>query len=132
MANAYGIPKDVEQRIRARDLCCAYCHKPYSLHPKTDQATIEHLNERPPFRWKDGLTEDGLVIACWSCNCSRGNKTLTDWFQASYCIGRGINEATVAEPVRRYLQRGVQTINRLESAAPGGKTRNPAETQGDW
>jgi hypothetical protein len=69
-------------------------------------ATIEHLNERPPFYWKQGLKEEGLAICCWSCNSSRGSKRLRDWFLTTYCVERTtpINEKTVAEPVKLYLR----------------------------
>lgn len=69
-------------------------------------ATIEHLNEHPPFYWKEGLTEEGLAICCGSCNSSRGNKTLREWFRTAYCRERArpINAGTVAEPVKRYLR----------------------------
>ena len=103
MANSYGIPTTVEQRLRARDTCCVYCGKPYAPTPCTDRPTIEHLDERPPFRWQQGLTEAGFAICCWSCNASRGKRSLLDWFGTSYCVARGITPATVAEPVRRYL-----------------------------
>src|SRR5262245_40086870 len=106
MSNRFGIPAEVEQRIRARDTRCVYCGKNYSQSSHKDIATIEHLNERPPFHWKEGLNEDGLAICCRSCNSSRGNKKLRDWFRTSYCVERvtPINEASVAEAVRRYLQ----------------------------
>ena len=37
---------------------------------------------------------------------SRGNKSLREWFQTSYCTQRDmpINRGTIAEPVRRYLR----------------------------
>ena len=68
--------------------------------------TIEHLNEKPPFYWQQGLKEEGLAICCGSCNSSRSNKTLRDWFRTSYCTERvvPINGTTVTEPVKRYLQ----------------------------
>jgi hypothetical protein len=27
-----------------------------------------------------------------------------DWFKSDYCVSRGINENTVAEPVKKYLR----------------------------
>jgi hypothetical protein len=68
-------------------------------------ATIEHLNEKPPFYWQEGLREDGLAICCGSCNSSRGNKRLRDWFRSPYCMDRPkpIDGSTVAEAVRKYL-----------------------------
>jgi len=68
--------------------------------------TIEHLTEKPPFYWEEGLEEEGLAICCGSCNSSRGNKSLRDWFRTPYCAERAmpISHNTVEEPLRRYLR----------------------------
>ena len=104
----YGIPDNVLAEIRARDKSCVYCRKimidPYQTQNSKDSATIEHLNEEPPFHWIDGLREDGIVICCGACNSSRGTKKLTNWFKSQYCIDRIINADTVAEPVKKYLR----------------------------
>ena len=84
MANQYGIPLDVEQRLRARDTSCVYCRRQFSTEDRRGWPTIEHLSEKLPFRWNKGLTEDGLAICCWSCNSSRGQKTLHDWFRSRF------------------------------------------------
>src|SRR5205809_7073359 len=101
--NRFGIPAETEHRIRARDTCCVYCGKRFSRASRKDMPTIEHLHEKPPFYWQEGLKEDGLAICCGSCNSSRGNKSLRDWFQTPYCTQRDmpINSGTVAAPVRR-------------------------------
>jgi hypothetical protein len=106
MSNRFGIPNEVERRIRVRDTRCVYCGKRFSRASRKDKATIEHLNEKPPFYWLEGLKEEGLAICCGSCNSSRGNRSLRDWFQTPYCTERAIpiNGNTVAEPVRRYLR----------------------------
>ena len=106
MSNRFGIPPDVEQRLRARDACCVYCGKRFSDRSRKDSATIEHLNEKPPFYWDEGLKEEGLAICCGSCNSSRGNRSLQEWFRMPYCVERvkPIHAGTVAEPVRRYLR----------------------------
>ena len=70
-----------------------------------DWATIEHLNYEPP--WDDPTT---VAICCGSCNSSRGNKPLLEWFNTEYCISRNINEKTVAEPVKNYIR-----FNRLQN-----------------
>ena len=104
--NRFGIPADTEQRLRARDTGCVYSGKQFSRATRKDMPTIEHLHEKPPFYWEEGLKEEGLAICCGSCNSSRGNKSLREWFQTSYCTQRDmpINSSTVAEPVRRYLR----------------------------
>jgi 5-methylcytosine-specific restriction endonuclease McrA len=107
MANRFGIPTDVEQRLRARDTTCVYCGKFFATHSQMDMPTIEHLSELPPLMWRDGLTEEALAICCGSCNSSRGNKKLQDWFQTRYCQARErpIDASSVALPVRRFLAR---------------------------
>lgn len=64
-----------------------------------DWYSIEHLNYLPP--WNNPKT---VTICCWSCNSSRGNKKLMNWFKTQYCLDRNINENTVAEPVRKYIR----------------------------
>lgn len=102
----FGIPAEVERRLRERDASCVYCKKDFSNSSQRDKPTIEHLNENPPFFWQDGLTEAGLAKCCWSCNSSRGRKTLTDWLRTPYCTNRDrpINHDTVATPVKRFLR----------------------------
>ncbi len=105
----FGIPVNILAEIRARDVDCVYCHKtmkyPYIANDSRNSATIEHLNFDGPFYWDEGLKADDIVICCGSCNSSRGVKTLPNWFESRFCIDRNINADTVAEPVRKYLQR---------------------------
>ena len=114
MANKFGIPEKVEQKIRRRDRRCVYCRKrmiyPCSGNNRRDWATIEHFRESGPFYWADGLNglkEEDLAICCLSCNSSRGKKGLLIWFKSQYCIdrNRNINEQTVAKPVKEYIER---------------------------
>jgi hypothetical protein len=112
MANNFGIPQEVEYRLRQKFKVCVYCRGEMQEHAAaigcpSDKATIEHLNENPPFSWSDGLKEEDFVICCGSCNASRGQKSLTAWFTSSYCVKRGITASTVAEEVKQYLERQV-------------------------
>jgi len=101
--NRYGLPEEDLDYIRDRDRACVYCHKTMtpagSDGPRSDWATIEHLNHLPP--WDNPET---VAICCWSCNSSRGNRLLRDWFTSPYCRRMGIDRLTVAEPVRDYLR----------------------------
>ena len=109
MANKFGIPENELLKIRARDKRCVYCHKEmiylFISDKQRDCATIEHLNFDGPFYWKEGLQIEDVVICCGSCNSSRGVKRLSDWFSTKYCIAKNINESTVADPVKEYLNR---------------------------
>ena len=64
-----------------------------------DWATIEHLNHLPP--WDNPKT---IAICCSSCNSSRGNKLITEWFESSFCKEKGINAQTVGQPVLAYIK----------------------------
>lgn len=104
MSNNYGLPEDKVDEVRARDKTCVYCHKsmtdPKDRGSRTDWATIEHLNHLPP--WDNPST---IAICCASCNSSRSDKRISDWFKTQYCIERNINLETVAEPVRKYINK---------------------------
>jgi len=103
--NKYGIPEDDLKKIRERDKECVYCHKAMKEYPHTrgcpkDKATIEHFNYLPP--WNNPAT---VAICCGSCNSSRGDNKLMDWFKKAYCIDKGINEKTVAQPVKEFISK---------------------------
>src|SRR5262245_47917347 len=109
MANQFGIPKEIESRLRRKFKLCAYCRRKMQEYAgvvgcPSDKATIEHLNRRGPFYWSDGLRELHLVIACSRCNASRGQLRLTDWFGSPYCVRRKISATTVCLRVREYLR----------------------------
>jgi 5-methylcytosine-specific restriction endonuclease McrA len=107
MSNSFGIPQEIELKIRKRDKKCVYCNKkmlcPYTSKKHNDSATIEHLRHKKPFYWKEGLQEINIAICCGECNSSRGAKPLKDWFKIKYCTDKNINENTVAAPVKGYL-----------------------------
>lgn len=100
MFNKYGIPPDALDRIISRDKACVYCHKVMDDHRgnRADWWTIEHLNYLPP--WNNPET---VTICCWSCNASRSDMKLRDWFKTKYCVDKNINLNTVAEDVLRYV-----------------------------
>lgn len=103
MSNQYGIPEEYLNKIRERDKTCVYCHKtmikPSDNSYRKDWATIEHLNHLPP--WDNPST---VAICCGSCNSSRGNKKLLDWFKTPYCLEKNINSETTSEPVKEYIK----------------------------
>lgn len=100
--NRYGLPEDKLAAVRRRDTHCVYCHKllqfPWDKNNRSDSATIEHLNHLPP--WDNIET---VAYCCGSCNSSRRNLLHAEWFKTPYCLGRSINEHTVADPVKMYL-----------------------------
>ena len=102
MKNKYGLPELYLNKIRERDKLCVYCHKamirPSKEIPRNDWATIEHLNHLPP--WNDPST---VAICCGSCNSSRSDRSLLEWFKTPYCIMKKINIETVSEIVKDYI-----------------------------
>jgi hypothetical protein len=109
MANKFGIPQEVEDRLRRKFKVCAYCRREMREYAgvkgcPSDKATIEHLNWKGPFYWSGGLKEEDLVLCCGACNSSRGTKLLAVWFTSLYCREKGISAATVADEVKKYLQ----------------------------
>ena len=103
MKNNYGLPREKLQKIFERDQVCVYCKKIMTEHnnknQRTDWFTIEHLNYLPPYN-----NPETVVMCCWGCNSSRGNKKIRDWFKKPYCTNKNINENTVAKPVQKYIQ----------------------------
>jgi len=103
MSNSYGISKNVEEEIRARDKRCVFCHKRFSRESRASGATIEHFNNDGPMTKKFNL-----AICCGGCNSSKGTKKLSAWLKTPYCTEKKpkpINEKTVAKPVKEYLRR---------------------------
>lgn len=109
MRNKFGILEKDLKKIKERDSKCVYCNKkliyPYNKKNQRDSATIEHLNFDGPFYTKDGLKLEDIAMCCGSCNSSRGQKKLIDWFKSEYCINKNINANTVAKIVKDYLGR---------------------------
>jgi hypothetical protein len=109
MADYYGITLEKLRQRMQLSMLCAYCRQPMREYPgvpgcRADQVTIEHLNRHGPIHTSQGLRDEHWVLACCACNSRRGDKRLCDWFLEPYCLKMGINENTVAELVRRYLQ----------------------------
>jgi hypothetical protein len=106
MANSFGIPREIESVIRARDVQCVYCQKamvpPASTRIRTNWATIEHLDHLPvhavsshgpkPFDYRVGQTADDFAI-------SRGSQPL-----AVFVAKKGIAD-TVAPVIKTWLSR---------------------------
>jgi len=103
MKNNYGLPSGKLNEIFNRDKKCVYCKKKMISHEpgskRADWYTIEHLNYMPP--WNNPAT---VVICCWSCNSSRGNKKIVNWFSTEYCRSRNIGIETVSITVEDYIR----------------------------
>lgn len=104
MSNSWGIPDQLEKKIRERDKFCVYCHIKLKEYPDakgtpSDKATFEHI---------DGdkfASEDNIVMCCGSCNSSRGAKKLSEWFESPYCKENNINWETIDLIVKELLEK---------------------------
>ncbi len=100
LSNRYGISKQDEHVIRARDKRCVYCGILMKERSRASAGTtIEHFNNDGPF---DEIYN--LAICCRRCNSSKGTMKLSGWFKTPYCREREINEQTVSQPVRNYMR----------------------------
>lgn len=115
MANSYGIPAYIEAEIRKRNKRCVYCHKPM-IYPwlssnRKDSATIDHLDHKPPFRYRPGQTKEDFAICCGSCNSSRGKKKLSVWLDEEFNKKDGkIRAKTIAPVIKKYLDKQGSTL----------------------
>jgi hypothetical protein len=120
METKHGIPQKELDEIVKRDTNCAYCGKkmiyPWNSKNRSDSATIEHLNHKKDWESVSDYVRKGwpvaeiIVICCGSCNYSRRDKSLRDWFKKDYCKGNNsmnkkIDEESVGLVVREYIDK---------------------------
>lgn len=102
MGKKYQIPAQTLNKMLKRDRLCVYCHKIMVLPKKgakqRDWITIEHMADRA-----SGNNDKTIALCCGRCNSSR-RMSFEKWFKTPYCINRGINKKSVAEPVKAYLK----------------------------
>ncbi|MBK7129142.1 MAG: HNH endonuclease [Crocinitomicaceae bacterium] len=101
MTNRWGIPKEVEEQVRKRDLSCVYCRITFnniSYDHKT-RPTWEHIINDIRINGPENI-----ALCCGSCNASKGVKKLEDWLNSNYCSTKGITNNTVAQVVQDSLK----------------------------
>jgi len=101
MANKWGIPKDVEDFVKERDLKCVYCGVEFSKNNESRKSkpSWEHIVNDNRI---NGI--DNISLCCMSCNASKGAKVLTDWLNSDYCKRNDITEKTVAQVVKEAIK----------------------------
>jgi len=102
MANRWGIPKNVEDVVKERDLNCVYCRNSFTdkvFTPKT-RPTWEHIINDIKINGSDNI-----ALCCGSCNASKGTKLLIDWLNGKYCKTKRITKDSVAAVVKAHLNR---------------------------
>jgi hypothetical protein len=107
MANRWGIPKNVEEHVKQRDLHCVYCGISFTN-------TIPTHKTRPT--WEHIINDikinviENIALCCGSCNASKGAKLLEDWLGGKYCVTKGITKDNMAPVVKEYLKKKMVTI----------------------
>ena len=102
MANRWGIPKNVEEFVKKRDLSCVYCGVSFA-------DTIPTYKTRPT--WEHIINDikingiENIALCCGSCNASKGSRMLEDWMIGKYCTKKGITSDNVAPVVKAFLNR---------------------------
>ena len=98
--NNWDIPDWLEKEVKDRDRKCVYCGTAFesSMETRKSMATWEHIVNDARI-----INRENIARCCFSCNSSKGTKTLFDWLESVYCKKRGITKDTVAEVVRRAL-----------------------------
>jgi len=102
--NRWGIPDWLEREVKDRDKTCVYCGTLMieTMSPNGARKSVA--------TWDDIIndarimTRENIARCCVACNSSKGTKSLSEWFQSSYCKKHGINKDTVAEIVKEALR----------------------------
>jgi 5-methylcytosine-specific restriction endonuclease McrA len=66
--------KDLSDRLKLFDGCCAYCGEHLGKNKQIDHVV--------PISKLGADTLDNVVFACHSCNTSKGNRNLLDWYRS--------------------------------------------------
>ena len=101
--NRWGIPKEIEEIVRQRDLRCVYCGlemlEAVSRGSSRKKLGIwEHIVNDATI-----VTLENIARCCNSCNASKGSKGLRHWLRSSYCLPKGITTESVAPVVQEHL-----------------------------
>ena len=101
MANRWGIPKEVEELVKARDFACVYCGVSFQ---DCDSST------RSKPSWEHIINDiringpENIALCCRSCNASKGAKDLQIWLKSSFCQKKRISISSLAPVVLNYLK----------------------------
>src|SRR5437879_1748094 len=127
MSNTYGISKQDEQEIRARDKTCVYCGilmKQYPHAMGASGATIEHFNNDGPSLEKlidaNSFRQIRQLCRFTTFNCEM-RRALFILSEETACSKIGPNRIRLKVPCRSHYQVG--TIRQVNSKRPGGGGR---------
>ncbi len=114
--NMTPIPQIDLDFVIARDKVCVYCKNTMKMsgdegYDGKNRRSTEHLNHLSDvdsvgyYISKGWPVSEIIAMCCGSCNSSRLNRSLREWFKSEYCISRKINIETVAEVVQNYFKK---------------------------
>ncbi|WP_223549970.1 MULTISPECIES: HNH endonuclease [Aestuariivivens] len=100
MPNRWGIPKQVEEFVKNRDIECVYCGQEFLDNPisRKNKPSWEHIVNDIRI---NGI--DNIAVCCMSCNASKGAKNLETWLQSDYCKRNNITEKSVANVIKEAI-----------------------------
>lgn len=102
--NNWGIPEELELEILKRDKSCVYCHVKFEdirvTKTRKNAGSWEHIINNESI-----ITPENIARCCMGCNSSKGAKTLGDWLNGEYCKEKEINKDTVAQIVKRHIEK---------------------------
>lgn len=102
MANRWGIPKEVEELVKSRDMNCVYCGISFkdSVGLTKSKPSWEHMINDIRINGPENI-----ALCCRSCNASKGTRDLEIWLESSFCKEKGIGKSTLAPLVLEYLKK---------------------------
>lgn len=100
VANKWGIPKEIEDLVKRRDLSCIYCGVKFTEpNELKNNPSWEHIINDIRING-----EENIALCCRSCNASKGSKELKDWLNCEYCKNKGINPNSIALVAKKHLE----------------------------
>jgi hypothetical protein len=101
MSNRWGIPREVENIVKERDVACVYCQIEFSPQNRLrkNKPSWEHIINDIRI---NGI--ENIALCCMSCNASKGSKLLEEWLKSDYCKNKEITAKTVSEVVKKALK----------------------------
>ncbi len=97
-AKHWEIEVALAEKVILRDKACVYCGA-------GGRATWEHIinptRNHGLVKWNKSWN---IALCCNSCNSSKGDKKLLDWFDSGYCKKKNINQKTVANIVKTFIR----------------------------
>jgi hypothetical protein len=99
--NRWGISRQIELEVVARDAVCVYCGVSFRENtPKRGmRPSWEHVVNDMRI-----ISVRNIALCCISCNASKGAKELKTWLGSAYCLRKGVTELTVAQVVKDALE----------------------------